>query len=69
MGGVPGGVALIIVGVVIFALRGFSGRFGARTQNAAFNTDKIKPAWIEGWNFVLGIGLVIAGVVTIAVSA
>lgn len=60
---------LIVVGIVIFALRRFSGRFGARTQNAAFNTDKIQPAWIEAWNLVLGIGLVVAGVVTIAVSA
>lgn len=62
-----GGLLLIGVGVVIVALRGFSGRFGARVQNAALQTDKVRPAWIESWNLVLGLGCIVGGVVWMVV--
>lgn len=62
-----GGLLLIVTGLAVIAARRFSGQLGARVQNAALDTDRVRPAWIEGWNLILGIGLVTGGVVWMVV--
>jgi hypothetical protein len=63
------GIALIVGGIVLVAFRRFSGERGARTQNAFFGKDVVKPAWVEAWNLILGAAMVIGGIVVLATSA